>query len=237
MTLRPFGTPSARLYAEAFGGTEEEALSTFSALRSAGAIPLLLFLGDRLVSQGFGLPLEVGDSRILYLYALATDAAARNRGYLRTLLKETESLARDRGYRALCLLPADRALAAAYGRMGFSLASPAGATALPACAEEFSFYTEAPPPWLPTDDLAFLHARLGRGMSQELFAYTLSSLDDIAYPARLGDEAALLSRHYPGCALALTEGALSAYRRRPTAELLMRPLSTDVTPPTEPLPR
>ncbi len=237
MTLRLFGEPSPRLYAEAFGTTVTEASETLSALLSAGAIPLLLFEGNSLVSQGIGIPLTVDGGRILYLYALTTDAAARNRGFLRTLLKETANAFAARGYRALCLLPADTALASAYRRMGFTLSFPAGALALPAESEDFSLYTEAPPAFRPTDDLDLLHASLGQAMSLPLFALTLESLADVVYPARFGEETALISRRHPGCALAVSPGLLPLYRRRPTADLLMLPLTKDAAPPPEPLPR
>ncbi len=237
MTLRLEGEPSPRLHAEAFGTDGAEATATLKAFLEAGAIPLLLYEGDTLVSQGLGIPLTVEGSRMLYLYALATDAAARNRGFLRTLLKETASAFVARGYRALCLLPADVPLADAYRRMGFSCAYPAGALPLPEEEGDFSLYAETPPALTPTDDLELLHAALGQAMSRPLFALTLSTLADTVYPASLGKEAALISRRHPGCALAVSPGLRHAYRRRPTADLLLMPLGDEPMAPPEPLPR
>ena len=237
MTLRLDGTPSPRLYAEAFDTDVGEAAATLSAFIEAGALPLLLFEGDALVSQGLGIELNVEGRRMLYLYALATDTAARNRGFLRTLLKETAAVFAARGYAALCLLPANAALADAYRRMGFSETAPAGAQPLPETPEDFSLYAEELPTFTPTDDLDFLHGAIGGAMSRAMLSATVATLADVVYPARLADEAALLSRRHPGCALAVSSGLMPLFRRRPTAELLLMPLSGKAATPPEPLPR
>lgn len=54
-----------------------------------------------------------------YLYAVATDPAARNRGLCRTLIEDTKQLLSQRGYAGILLNPADEGLCRMYRRMGF----------------------------------------------------------------------------------------------------------------------
>ena len=237
MTFTLSGTLSPRLYAEGFGEGLADAEKALSALIAAGAIPLLLEENGTPVSQGVGIPLTVDGGRILSLYALTTDKAARNRGCLRTLVEETARAFRARGYRSLCLLPANGELDAAYRRLGFTVAHPAGALPLPEGADGFSLYTEEALPFVETDDLPLLHRSLGAAMPLPLFALTIKTLADVAYPARLGEETALLSCRHPGCAIAVSEGLSAHFSRRPTASLLSLPLSGEALPPPEPLPR
>ncbi len=231
------GPLSPRLYAEGFGGSEGEAEAALSALSRAGAVPLRLSCGEAPLSQGAAIPLSVDGCRILYLYALSTAVAARGQGHLRTLIKETARWAAAEGVTALCLLPADEGLSAAYRRMGFTLALPAGANALSAGGEEFSLYAEAPLTPMPTEDRAFLYSALGGAMSRAAFDFTLDTLADSCFTARWEKEAAILSRKDPRRALAVTEGLSPTYRVCPAAHLLVMPLVGNVPPIPEPLPR
>ncbi|MBQ2718501.1 MAG: hypothetical protein IJF73_00350, partial [Clostridia bacterium] len=128
-------------------------------------------------------------------------------------------------------------LAAAYRRMGFTLALPAGANALTPGAEVFSLLAEEPPALLPTEDRALLYSRLGGAMSRALFDLTLDTLEDTCFGAVLGEEAALLYRRDPRRALAVSRGLTPFYRVCPAAEVLVLPLGGTVPMIPEPLPR
>lgn len=54
-----------------------------------------------------------------YLYAVATNPAARNRGLCRTLIEDTKALLAGQGYAGVLLKAADSGLREMYARMGF----------------------------------------------------------------------------------------------------------------------
>lgn len=235
-------TLSPELHAEAFGGTVGEAVSDLSALLSGGAIPLTLSREGEVLSQGIGIPLWADTALpVLYLYALTTAPSARGQGLMRTLLREVAEPFRRSAYTALCLLPADDALAAAYRRMGFSHHRPAGGAAVLRSADDFSFCFPALPDFEPC---SFEEARvpLGMTLSRELFAYTAASLGEGVTAARTrmpyGYEYALLFRDDPHYALAVTDGLSARVTRQGTHELLLTPLGTTLPGSVpEPLPR
>lgn len=55
-----------------------------------------------------------------YLYAVATDPAARKQGLCRTLLENTKQVLREQGYAGALLVPADDALRRMYAHLGFT---------------------------------------------------------------------------------------------------------------------
>lgn len=55
-----------------------------------------------------------------YLYAVATDPDARNRGLCRALMEDTRAILTRRGYAGILLKPADEALRHMYARMGYA---------------------------------------------------------------------------------------------------------------------
>ncbi len=192
---------SAALYAEAFAEDVASAADTLSALLLGGAYGFSLSEGGRPLSQGLGVPFSVDGRRFLYLYALATDKAARGQGLLRTLIKETAASAKA-DCDGLVLLPATPSLSAAYQRMGFAEVYPAGA---PADTESAPYLvlTEA----LDCTEISAEEAYpyFSSSLSQALFLYTLSSLGDDYFPARVADGCALLWRKSPRLALAVSE--------------------------------
>ncbi len=232
----PFSVP---LYAEAFGIEETEAEADISALLSAGgAFPFSLSEGGRVLSQGISIPFWAdGAVPVSYLYALATDLASRGQGLLRTLIRETAERARQSAYTALCLLPADKALADAYRRMGFSEERPAGGAAILGGTADLSLRFDAPPTFVPSS-ADELRIPLGNALPKRLFSYAVSSLGDGVMPCRIGEEYAILLREDPRYALAVTDGLSASVRRIHGDSYLLMPLAGSL-PKTipEPLPR
>ena len=233
---------SAALYAEAFGGTEEEARADLDALRRAGAQPFSLSREGEVLSQGIGIPLWAdGAKPMLYLYALATAASARGQGLMRTLLREVAERYGESAYAALCLLPASEQLAAAYGRMGFSERRPAGGAAILRSADDFSLRFGSLPDFEPCP-FEEMRVPLGMVLSRELSAYAAASLGDRVMPVRIkapfGYEYALLYRDDPHLALAVTNGLKDSMTRQGAHDFLLFPLRRELPGSIpEPLPR
>ena len=219
---------SAALYAEAFGGSADEAAHDLEELRRGEAVPFSLTEGERVLSQGIGIPLwsETADGKacpLLYLYALVTEPASRGQGLLRTLLREVKEQARRSAYAALCLLPADAALAAAYERLGFTEHLPAGGGAALSEAADFSLRFRSVPAYrpCPADELRI---PLGMALYRPLFSYAVASLGDRVIPCRVGKGHALLFKDDPRYALAVTQDLMPNAERVGSHEYLLAPL-------------
>ena len=225
---------SARLYAEGFSLSQEDAEKDLAALLSAGAIPLTLSACGTVRSQGVGIKIDTDRGAMLYLYALTTDQAARGQGLLRTLLRETAALAKKQGYIGLCLLPADDALRSAYRRMGFTEERPAGGAPLITAATDLALYLDkAAEPLTETDGEA-LYAALGQHMTRAMLDYTLSTLAPAVLPMKAMGGYALALACAPHHALA----ASSPAKRIESHTLLAMPLGNELPSSIpEPLPR
>lgn len=228
------GALSARLYAEGFSLPLTEAEGDLARLVSAGAIPLSLSDEGSVLSQGVGIPIGTDHGDVLYLYALTTDRAARGQGLLRTLLKESACLARARGLSALCLIPADTALADAYRRMGFTEERPAGGAPSVKAPEDLALWLDAPALPLKNGEQDALYEALGRHMSRAMFDFTLETLFPAVIPMRTESGYALALANDPRYALAASCDA----HRHGAHSLLFAPLDTHLPNGIcEPLPR
>jgi len=112
------------LWMQAFGDTREEVerfLQVFACERTA----YVLCEDGWVCSMLFVLPTAVqdGNHRFAagYIYAGATRADARSKGYYRRLLAYVAQAERDKGTAALLLRPATDRLADSYRRMGFTV--------------------------------------------------------------------------------------------------------------------
>ena len=175
---------SARLYAEGFGLSPDEATADLSALCRAGAIPLAITRGEETLSQGLGIPIDTDRGQMLYLYALTTDRASRGQGLLRTLLKETADMAKDAGFTALFLLPASASLYDSYRRMGFTEELASGGAAEIASFSDLSYRTNTKMRPITEADTDALYASLGKRISRPMFDYTLATLAPTVLPMR-----------------------------------------------------
>lgn len=230
---------SLSLYAEAFGIERAEAEADLSSLLSrGGAFPFSLSEDGCAVSQGIFIPLWAdGIIPVAYLYALATAPASRGQGLLRTLIRETAGEARRSAYAALCLLPADEALADAYRRMGFTEERPAGGAPTIVSEADLSLCFDAPPPFVPCTPEE-LRIPLGNALPRGILSYALSSLGERMMPCRIGEEYAILYQNDPRYALTVTEGLLPSVRRVSDHRSLLMPLAGALPKAIpEPLPR
>ncbi len=171
----PLSALSPALWADAFSENIEE-VREMIALLSPDATAVLANEGERTVFQGVLIPVLLGEELGYYLYALATAADRRGRGYLRRALAYIRDRAREEGVSFLLLIADDEALAAAYRRMGFSESLPLAASRdgrtgyldLPPLGDERSF----------DGDCERLYAMTGRSLSYSAFAAYLASLPD-----------------------------------------------------------
>lgn len=62
----------------------------------------------------------LGEKKLAYLYAVATDEKYRHRGLCRRLLQNTHDLLRQQGYAAAVLVPAKDELRVMYRKMGYA---------------------------------------------------------------------------------------------------------------------
>lgn len=175
---------SARLYAEGFDLSQDEARADLAALCHAGAIPLALTRGEETLSQGLGIPIDTDCGRMLYLYALTTDRASRGQGLLRTLLKETAAMAEGAGFASLSLLPASAPLYDSYRRMGFTEELASGGAAAIASSADLAYRTDLSMHPITDTDADTLYAALGKRMSRPMFDYTLATLAPTVLPMR-----------------------------------------------------
>ncbi len=88
--------------------------------------------GERVISQLFMIPYEIGGMRekAAYLYALATHPDYRGRGLMGELIRKAQQLVRESGMAGAFLIPAEETLKGYYEGYGF-------------CAQEPSRQTEA----------------------------------------------------------------------------------------------
>ncbi len=73
----------------------------------------------RIVSMCFVIPCHTVLGPTAYLYAIATDPNFRGRGYASTLVQRALTTAREHGFTAAMLIPADDGLKGFYQRLGF----------------------------------------------------------------------------------------------------------------------
>ena len=223
---------SARLYAEGFDLSPDEARADLAALCHAGAIPLALTRGEETLSQGLGIPIDTDRGQMLYLYALTTDRASRGQGLLRTLLKETAAMAEGAGFASLSLLPASAPLYDSYRRMGFTEELASGGAAAIASPADLAYRTDLK--MHPIADADALYAALGKRMSRPMFDYTLATLAPTVLPMRTEEGGyALAPASDPRYVLA----ASFPVSRIGTHTLLCAPISGLTESLIEPLPR
>lgn len=75
--------------------------------------------GGKLQSMLHIVPFELNGEKAAYIYAVATAAEARGKGYATELMKRAINKAQNEGYKAIVTLPADEELYKFYARFGF----------------------------------------------------------------------------------------------------------------------
>lgn len=122
---RPEELPAQKaLWRAAFGDAERD-IDWFYECCGGEAETLLLLEDGRLASMLALLPQEVtlpggGSASARYIYALATDPAARSKGYGRQLIRWVDEYLRHRGADCLTTVPAEPSLFKFFGTVGFA---------------------------------------------------------------------------------------------------------------------
>lgn len=120
---RPGDIPALRrMWAQAFGDGDELLDGFFSRLyRPEDAF--VIREDGRARAMAFQLPMTICENgrgwRAAYLYAVATEEAARGKGYGTKLLDYAGTVLAERGYKALLLVPGEPALRAFYRARGY----------------------------------------------------------------------------------------------------------------------
>lgn len=111
------------LWHSAFGDGKDY-INQFFSIYKADSVAHTLSVGRQVVSALYVLPFNLcvaGDSvPAAYIYAVATLAEFRGRGYMRTLMSNVEELLRNRGMVYVFLLPASDELRNYYARLGYT---------------------------------------------------------------------------------------------------------------------
>ena len=107
-----------RLWKEVFGDSDEF-IASFINLFYNEENMLCIEQDGKLLSMLHIIPFELNGSKVAYIYAVATDADARGKGYAGKLIRHAIEKAQSKGYKAIFTLPADDMLRDFYSKFGF----------------------------------------------------------------------------------------------------------------------
>ena len=107
------------LWQEAFPEDTAEEIGDFFALGFAPERSLALYKENRPLSMLYWFDGVWGGGRLAYLYAVATQKAARGRGYSSRLIETACEALTKSGYNGVLLVPAEPELFRFYGKLGF----------------------------------------------------------------------------------------------------------------------
>ena len=89
--------------------------TAFSPMRS-----MCLWAEGQLAAAAYWLDCQVGQQKAAYIYAVATAAPFRMRGFCRTLMKNIHTVLAHQGYSSSLLVPSDSGLRQMYRTMGYA---------------------------------------------------------------------------------------------------------------------
>lgn len=132
------------LWQEAFGDSREY-IDAFFAHFPCEECAHTLSVDGRVVAMLYVLPFNIKiackEVSAAYIYAVATSAACRGRGYMRLLMEYVEQLLSEKGVSFIFLLPADEALRCSYSRLGYEVCSRMSVEELsPAACDRNGFF-------------------------------------------------------------------------------------------------
>ena len=107
-----------RLWKEVFGDSDEF-IASFINLFYDEENMLCIEQDGKMLSMLHIIPFELNGSKVAYIYAVATDADARGKGYAGKLIRQAIEKAQPKGYKAIFTLPADDMLRDFYSKFGF----------------------------------------------------------------------------------------------------------------------
>ena len=108
----------ARLWKEVFGDSDEFIASFINHFYNEENM-LCIEQDGKMLSMLHIIPFELNGSKVAYIYAVATDADARGKGYAGKLIRQSIEKAQSKGYKAIFTLPADDILRDFYSKFGF----------------------------------------------------------------------------------------------------------------------
>ncbi|MBQ8337271.1 MAG: GNAT family N-acetyltransferase [Bacteroidaceae bacterium] len=108
-----------RLLWKAVFGDSDEFITQFMARYFNHEGMLFIEQDTKLQSMLHLVPFELDGMPVAYMYAVATAAEARGKGYATKLIKQAVKKAKAEGYKAIATLPADEELHGFYARLGF----------------------------------------------------------------------------------------------------------------------
>ena len=107
-----------RLWKEVFGDSDEFIASFINHFYNEENM-LCIEQDGKMLSMLHIIPFELNGSKVAYIYAVATDADARGKGYAGKLIRQSIEKAQSKGYKAIFTLPADDILRDFYSKFGF----------------------------------------------------------------------------------------------------------------------
>ena len=107
-----------RLWKEVFGDCDEFIASFINHFYNEENM-LCIEQDGKMLSMLHIIPFELNGSKVAYIYAVATDADARGKGYAGKLIRQAIEKAQSQGYKAIFTLPADDMLRSFYSKFGF----------------------------------------------------------------------------------------------------------------------
>ena len=107
-----------RLWKEVFGDSDEFIASFINHFYNEENM-LCIEQDGKMLSMLHIIPFELNGSKVAYIYAVATDADARGKGYAGKLIRQSIEKAQSKGYKAIFTLPADDMLRDFYSKFGF----------------------------------------------------------------------------------------------------------------------
>ena len=108
----------ARLWKEVFGDSDEFISSFINEFYTADNM-LCIEQDSKVVSMLHIVPFELNDSKVAYIYAVATIENERGKGHAKQLIRQAIEKAKSEGYKAIFTLPADDGLTSFYSQFGF----------------------------------------------------------------------------------------------------------------------
>lgn len=123
------------LWHEVFGDDESTIRNIVEGLKKSAKC-FCVYLENKPVAQAITIPLNYDGLKGLYVYAVATKAEFRMRGYMRRILDSVREYATERNLDFLIILPSDDKLRESYERQGYIYRIPLFSNANPICPED-----------------------------------------------------------------------------------------------------
>lgn len=142
-------TKLRRLWQQAFGDTDDF-LDAFFSLAYAPERCRFLTEDGEITAALYWFDCSVGDRKLAYLYAIATDKDWRGRGLCRELMAQTHAHLAANGYAGTVLVPGSPELFRLYEKLGYRTFG---------YVQEFSCTAGQPIPLQPVDTMQYAHLR------------------------------------------------------------------------------